>query len=100
LATWKCDSSKDYETLRSRVSWFHWDRIKYYGDLKKDSLIVLRLSAEGYMANCECIIGILWPKSPILCTSWNPCLKVHGFFYNLFIPLTEGFLKGHESLHP
>jgi hypothetical protein len=50
--------SKVYETLRSRLSCFQLHTIKYYGDLKNDSLIPLRLSAEGYVANCERIIGI------------------------------------------
>jgi hypothetical protein len=35
LANWKCDSSKIYDNLRSRVSWFQLDTNKYYSDLNK-----------------------------------------------------------------
>jgi hypothetical protein len=80
LITWKCVSTNVYWILRSRVSCFHWDTIKYYGDQINDSLIFLRSSAHGYEGNFERIIGIFWPNKPIHCTSWNPCLKVHGLF--------------------
>jgi hypothetical protein len=52
LATWKCDSSKVYETLRSRVSCFQLDTISIMATWKKVFLIVLRPSAQGYVANC------------------------------------------------
>jgi hypothetical protein len=56
--------------------------------------IFLRPSAQGYVANCERIIGIF--------VSLNPWIKVHGFCENiLIIPSTEKvFLKGHETFYP
>jgi hypothetical protein len=44
----------------------------------KVSLIVLRTSAQSYVAKCECINRIFCPKNPIHCTSWNLSLKVYG----------------------
>jgi hypothetical protein len=82
---------------RSRVSCFHWDTVRYYGDLKNRFLNRLKVTWLTVSAQSD----FLWPKNPIHCTSWNPRLNVHGFFLAfLFIPLTEKFLKGHETIQP
>jgi hypothetical protein len=84
LATWICDCSRVMRTSEQGYPAFIEIQLTILAAWKCDSLSFLRTSVLGYEANFELVIGILCTKNPIHCTSWNPCIKVHGFCVSIF----------------